>query len=108
MEILSGIAGIFAVKWTWAVILPLIFGWILKKMDYAKYRITMEKYAGHWGYLLGAGISKFMNATKLRVVWDNLLEPALITFINRVLFQTIAMFFNGLEIGLKSDNKKDA
>ena len=73
-----------------------LVGWILSKIPFDK----LAKWAEKIGKAQGIAVTTFFNA-KLPKLWNKVIEPVIIDFINAVCFAWVAGFIKGL----KSDNK---
>ena len=67
---------------------------------------SLKKFFGGIGYHLGVGLTGWQNNGKLKAIWENSLEPLLISIIELVIIDSIVEFCVKFIEGLKSDNLK--
>ena len=106
MEFITSIAGIFATKWTLAVVLPLVFGWIASKIDMNVFNRSLLKTESD-GFARGKKITAWANNHKyLRHVWEKTVENIFIKLLN-ILIQFPARWVHGCVAGLNSDDNNE-
>ncbi len=107
MEYLTGIFAVTASKWTLAVVLPLIFGWLASKINLNVFNRSLLKSEAN-GFARGKKITTWANNHKyLRHVWEKTIENVFIKLLN-LLIQYPARWVHGCVNGLNSDDTNES